>query len=64
MKVTIDIAERFTGVLSITAAKGVCGCAMNLVTYAVDLKQGTHIRIDRDGTVHQSHAADAGGQNQ
>lgn len=52
MKVTLDIDEKFSKVISITAiGNGEYG--MNISTYAADLSNGTKLTIDECGIGYQ-----------
>ena len=54
MRVTIDIDERFSKILSFTAIKSI-GLETNVSVGGVDLENGTYLKIDAEGKFHQSH---------
>ena len=62
-KVTIEIDDRFAGVLSITAVKALYTNCLNATTYNVDLSKGTALRIDDKGLGWQSDYKDRGNDN-
>lgn len=53
-KVTIEIDDNFTGVLSITAVRALYAGTVNATTYVVDLSKGAELRIDEKGKGWQS----------
>lgn len=59
-KVTIEIDDRFAGVLSIVAVKGVHTNCVNATNYTVDLSKGTELRIDAKGWGWQRDHKDRG----
>lgn len=58
MKVVIDIDEKFSNILSITAV-GKQGYDLNVSTYAADLSHGTKLKIDEYGKGYQAKEGDS-----